>query len=343
MKIRNIITVLLLVIILASCAPVVRVVPTETAIPTATFTPEPTTTPTPAPIILDDFKPIMSGKGSHGNMTCLTNEGNLKDIEGVTISANFSQNGKALDRSIPAENIDEQICFENVDAKYTPDVPVIAEINVKAPKGMIIENEKQIADLGKYQIVPFMKWIFCENGLDKNVGQGFRDGHRQWDLTFSSAEYPNGIGTPICSPSNAKVLEYINHIPGKTGTITNLMMFDPDTGFAFNFGHFEYKNGLNDNIVAGDVLFIIDKTQSGSSYPHLHFGMWTTNIPPPAHDPTGSDENYWVNPFSKDPFNSGANLPTGLWLNPPQSVVDLFESGYFDNWTKVRYVPNLSH
>jgi hypothetical protein len=47
MKIKNIITVLLVFIILASCAPAAKVVPTETTIPTSTFTPVPTATITP--------------------------------------------------------------------------------------------------------------------------------------------------------------------------------------------------------------------------------------------------------------------------------------------------------
>jgi len=41
MKIKNIIAILLAAIILASCAPVAKVVPTEEAIPAATFTPDP--------------------------------------------------------------------------------------------------------------------------------------------------------------------------------------------------------------------------------------------------------------------------------------------------------------
>ncbi len=52
MKIKNIVTVLLVTIILASCAPAAKVVPTITAAPTSTFTPVPATstiTITPAP------------------------------------------------------------------------------------------------------------------------------------------------------------------------------------------------------------------------------------------------------------------------------------------------------
>jgi len=50
MKIKNIVTVLLVAFILASCAPTAKVVPTETAIPTSTFTPIPTSTATSTPI-----------------------------------------------------------------------------------------------------------------------------------------------------------------------------------------------------------------------------------------------------------------------------------------------------
>jgi GH35 family endo-1,4-beta-xylanase len=63
MKIKNVVTVLLIAIILASCAPAVTHMPlTETAIPpTSTFTPippTPTITPTPAPENLADAKDL---------------------------------------------------------------------------------------------------------------------------------------------------------------------------------------------------------------------------------------------------------------------------------------------
>jgi endo-1,4-beta-xylanase len=50
MKIKNIVTGLLVVIILVSCVPAVTVIPTETIVPTSTYTPAPSTiTSTPAP------------------------------------------------------------------------------------------------------------------------------------------------------------------------------------------------------------------------------------------------------------------------------------------------------
>ncbi len=61
MKIKVIVTVLLVAIILASCTPAATVVPTETAMPKSTFTsipPTPTITPTPAPEILADAKDL---------------------------------------------------------------------------------------------------------------------------------------------------------------------------------------------------------------------------------------------------------------------------------------------
>lgn len=50
MKIKNIVTVLLVAFILASCAPAAKVVLTETTVPTSTFTPVPDTTTTATPI-----------------------------------------------------------------------------------------------------------------------------------------------------------------------------------------------------------------------------------------------------------------------------------------------------
>lgn len=62
MKIKNIVTVLLVASVLASCAPAAKVVPTGTATPMATFTPAPTATatitPTPAPENLSDVKDL---------------------------------------------------------------------------------------------------------------------------------------------------------------------------------------------------------------------------------------------------------------------------------------------
>jgi len=61
MKIKNIVTVLLVTLILASCTPAAKVVPTETAIPTSTFTPispTPTITPTPSPENIADAKDL---------------------------------------------------------------------------------------------------------------------------------------------------------------------------------------------------------------------------------------------------------------------------------------------
>ncbi|MBI5351895.1 MAG: endo-1,4-beta-xylanase [Chloroflexi bacterium] len=61
MKIKNIVTVLLVAFILVSCAPAANIVPTETAVPTLTVTPipsTPTTTSTPAPENLADAKDL---------------------------------------------------------------------------------------------------------------------------------------------------------------------------------------------------------------------------------------------------------------------------------------------
>jgi hypothetical protein len=61
MKIKNIVTVLLVTFILVSCAPVAKVAPTETAIPTSTLPPvppTPTIAPTPT-LTIDDIRAII--------------------------------------------------------------------------------------------------------------------------------------------------------------------------------------------------------------------------------------------------------------------------------------------
>lgn len=64
MKIKNIVTILLVAFILASCAPAAKVVPTETAISTSTFTPAPTATATitltPAPENIADSQNLQN-------------------------------------------------------------------------------------------------------------------------------------------------------------------------------------------------------------------------------------------------------------------------------------------
>lgn len=64
MKIKNIVTVLLVIIVLASCAPIVTIVPsTETVLPTSTFTvtPPPTATATVTPTVTPEPTPIGGG------------------------------------------------------------------------------------------------------------------------------------------------------------------------------------------------------------------------------------------------------------------------------------------
>lgn len=61
MKIKNIVTVLLVAFILASCASAAKVVPTETAISTSTFTPVPTATITATPIPLIPKEQFVNG------------------------------------------------------------------------------------------------------------------------------------------------------------------------------------------------------------------------------------------------------------------------------------------
>jgi GH35 family endo-1,4-beta-xylanase len=61
MKIKNIIIVLLVAFIPASCAPAVTVIPTETIVPTSTFTPAPpTVTSTPAPENIADSQNLQN-------------------------------------------------------------------------------------------------------------------------------------------------------------------------------------------------------------------------------------------------------------------------------------------
>src|SRR5215212_7557764 len=74
MKIKNIVAILLVTMVLISCAPAATVIPTETAIPTSTFTPIPPTatiTPTltaaPTPTGGGSLKVAFYGYDSNGS------------------------------------------------------------------------------------------------------------------------------------------------------------------------------------------------------------------------------------------------------------------------------------
>ncbi len=83
MKIKNIVTVLLVAFILVSCAPAAKVVPTETTIPTSTFTPVPPTptitlTPTITPTITPEPKVfVIAHSKSEALKTCNISESEI--------------------------------------------------------------------------------------------------------------------------------------------------------------------------------------------------------------------------------------------------------------------------
>lgn len=129
MKIKNIITVLLIIIILASCAPAAKVVPTETAILTSTVTPIPPTltiTPTPIPTIDIDGQNIPDPRFSNPELFNLEKSNapipqfvHALSSAGVEVSAKAVNEGLVY-KAIKSKNGDMAILLMTTDLPETP-------------------------------------------------------------------------------------------------------------------------------------------------------------------------------------------------------------------------------
>ena len=122
MKIKNVVTALLVAFILVSCAPAAKVVPTETAVPMSTYTlvpPTPTSTPTPPietlPVTQKSVSQFVSSMQTAGiNITAeqilqqgleiktITGaDGNLYEIASTHLDPDPNQQGETLEGSYP--------------------------------------------------------------------------------------------------------------------------------------------------------------------------------------------------------------------------------------------------
>lgn len=334
-------------LLITSCSPSPKVIATQTA---GAWTPTPKATATPAPVkFLLNFDVKRVPVGTHGNMACMTYQGATSDLSQIILHATFRQEDKILQKNVELEKIDGQMCFEMIDFVYKEgNVQLILEVNNSGNQEIKIseDNKVQIYDLGEYTIVSSLSWLFGNNGIDRNVGGGFRNGHRQWDLAYSSDAYPKSVGTPIYAPSYGYIVNYTDTVPGRNGTITNLQAYLPQLGIIFSIGHINPENHLDvgEYFNAGEIIAVIDSNQPGSSRPHTHLGISSTEIPPHGGPWGAANEDYWLNPFSNDPLSFGHNLPTGLWLPQflPHEIKDLFSQEYFKNNTFIQYEPLLS-
>jgi len=128
MKIKNIVTVLLVAFILASCAPAAKVVPTETAILTLTFTPvppTPTITPTPIPTIYIEGQNIPDPRFSNPELFNLEKpSAPIPQFVHALSSAGIEVNAQAVNdsvvyKTVKAKNSDIAILLMTTDFPET--------------------------------------------------------------------------------------------------------------------------------------------------------------------------------------------------------------------------------
>lgn len=319
--------------------------PTPVSIPTNTPVPRPTPTSDPTPTALPPsaFSVGITGYQEHGSMFELKYDGNASDLDGLLIRLTATQGGEIKDSNEVFENFDGRHLAEMTDALYDLGLVQVELLISGARSGQTTIPLE--AEYSKRH--PFMRWIFGDNPMDRNVGGGFRDGHRQWDLAFSSEEYPNSVGTPILAVTSLVVENYTTSVPGREGLITNAQSYMPWVGLIWGVGHIDHNTdpSLGGRFRPGEVHAFIGEIQSGSSRPHTHMGLSTTELPPRGGPWGAETEDHWINPFSHDPFAEGAYLPTGLWLpeSLPESVLKLFDEGFFENNSLVTtYDPQLS-
>ena len=159
MKIKNIVTVLLVAIILASCAPAVKVVPTETAVPMSTFTlvpPTPTSTPTP-PI---ETLPVTQKSVSQFVSSMQT--------AGINITAEqILQQKLEIQTLIGADGKQYEIATAHLD----PDPSKQGEI-LEGDYPLLIKTEKGWNEATLQNIAKIVGWDF---GALLNLDRNFRD------------------------------------------------------------------------------------------------------------------------------------------------------------------------
>jgi len=262
---------------LTSCSPSPEALATQ---PAAVWTPTPQPTYTPQPLILENFTSEIEGVGEHGNMACITYQGNKHDLEGLTITADISQGINVLDANVSLVSINEKDCFEMVDAKYKLGIPVDIEINVTVANGIAIENCKQTSEIGIFDWNPFLRWIFGDSPLNtKSNRLGFPcvNHPNAYDLQPLNANFPDGLNHPVYSPCDGKITlyEYVNL--GGNNQFHNLFLYCEDTGYVIQLGHMEsiLQDGryvLGDqsiSIKAGDEIGkLVMEPRIG--YPHNH-------------------------------------------------------------------------
>jgi len=263
-------------------------------------------------------------------MICTDYQGNKHDLDGLIISANISQNGKAIDYQVEAQDVNGKICFEMLDSFYVPQKLVSIMINVSSSEKALANNQ-QILDVGDFQLVPFLRWIYGAISINtKNSRFGLPNPQSHWgayDLSPSSPEYPDGLGAPVYAPCNAEVL--VSEILDNKNH--RIIFFCTQTGYYINRGHFENNIKTNDVVLAGQEIGNLIM-ESGLGYPHVHFQLIAPNRIPITKSCNGDifmDCARPVDPFLPALLLEGENPLTGFWLPSylPEQTALFIESG----------------
>ena len=325
---KNIGLLFCVLVFFASCTP-------PTPMPTPTPINDPTVVPIPTKIPLPRFSATVVGYEDHGAMIDLFCEENCIGDEIDSIKVKVFQNGVLIENQ-PVEIIEKRNLVELQDSFYQLGYLEI-EINYSGEKYII-------SDIEFSERYPFLRWIFGDYGLSRNVFGGFRDDHRGWDLELKTEEFPKSIGVPIFAISNGKMLinQIWNPYPDQEGYVTNIIAYLDDVGLVWQFGHVDAENppvktGTCGQFNSGDLVAKIGKKDAVSSAPHVHFGIQTLKNRF-WHTINDHPSCTYVNPFSNNPFNEGdVDLPYGLFLLDylPDEVKVAFDDGLFKSKTYV--------
>jgi hypothetical protein len=324
LKKKTILLLIAILFILSSCTSAAHV-------STPTPTPKPTIQPTPTEIKPPGFSASVTGFEEHGAMIELTCVENCESFEAGDFSVKIFQNGIQVEEH-PLEILNNRYLIEMQDTFYQ-----LGEIDIE----INYENSNiAISNILYEERYPFLRWLFGDNGITKNVFGGFRDDHLAWDLVFINDEYPKSIGVPIYAISNGIMLtnQIWNPYPDKDGYITNIYAYLEDVGLLYQFGHIDAENppintGTCIRFNSGDLLAKIGIKDVISGAPHVHYSMQTLQ------------KNFWhtinddvtctyIDPFSNDPFNEGNTyLQYGLFLPKylPDEVKNAIDNGLFEN------------
>jgi len=155
MKIKNIVTVLLVAFILVSCASAARVVPTETAIPTSTFTfVPPTFTPTLPTPTSTTVPPVETLSATQKSVSQFAN---ALETAGISISAEqIIQQGLLIQTIMGADGKQYDIATTRID----PDPSQVGE-SLEGDYPLVIKKEMGEWEIANQRIICSITQIEC--------------------------------------------------------------------------------------------------------------------------------------------------------------------------------------